>query len=160
MRLYSCILFFCCLLVQPFSVHGEDAFPWFMFLPKPQSPEPAFTRSSSTHIVTDTTTSLMWQDYYPRFKQSEADAITYCEQMTLDGYEDWRFPLFSELQDFFRDVATDPDFDLLYWGSFDHCTASIAIGGYVKTPYGAIQYGGNTGDRINFSGGAAARCVR
>ena len=160
MRLYTCLLCFCCLMILPLAANGGEPFPWLMFLPKPQNPEPAFTRSNSSHIVTDTTTSLMWQDYYPQFKQSEAEASTYCEQMDLDGYEDWRFPLFSELQDFFRGVAADQDFDLLYWGSFAHCTASIAIGGYVKTPSGAVKYGGNTGDRINFPGGAAARCVR
>ncbi len=160
MRIFSCLLFLCCLLVLPLSANGNESFPWYMFLPIARDSGSTFTRSSSTHIVTDTSTFLMWQDYYPRFKQSEAEATTYCEQMTLDGYEDWRFPLFSELQNLFRGVAADQNFNLLYWGSFAHCTASIAIGGYIKTPYGASVYGGSTGDRINFTGGAAARCVR
>ena len=102
----------------------------------------------------------MWQDYYLRFKETEADGIAYCEEMLLDGYDDWRFPDFSELQNLFKGVDADPDFDLRYWGSFSKCTAAIAIGGYIKTPYGAEKYGGNTGDKIYFSGGAAARCVR
>jgi hypothetical protein len=133
-----------------------------MFLPAvlQQKTPPGYTRSSSGNIVTDNVTSLDWQDYYIRFMTSEADAIAYCEEMSLDGYDDWRFPDFSELQLFFKGVAADQDFDLRYWGSFDRCTASIAVGGYVKTPYGAEVYGGNTGDKINFSGGAAAHCVR
>lgn len=118
-----------------------------------------FERSTSGNIVTDTKTNLMWQDASLAFKE-EADGILYCDQKSLDGYNDWRLPTLSEIQDFFRRVYADPDFDLNNWGTFSRCTANVAMGGYVKTPVGAETYGGNTGDTINFSGGAAARCVR
>ena len=118
-----------------------------------------FTRSTSGHLVTDTDTGLSWQDYQITVKE-KAEAITYCNDLTMDGYTDWRFPTFTELQNFFQGVAADSGFDLNHWGSFPGCTASIADGGYVKTPVGAQQYGGNTGDRINFSGHAAVHCVR
>ena len=119
----------------------------------------SFERSISGHIVTDTKTHLMWQDYSLRFKDEEG-GITYCEQQSLDNYNDWRLPTLSEIQDFFRRVYADPDFDLNHWGTFSGCTANVAIGGYVKTIVGAERYGGSPGDTINFSGGAAARCVR
>ena len=118
-----------------------------------------FTRSTSGHLATDTNTGLSWQDYQITVKE-KAEAITYCNNLTMDGYTDWRFPTFTELQNFFQGVAADSDFDLNHWGSFPGCTASIADGGYVKTPVGTQQYGGNTGDRINFSGHAAVHCVR
>lgn len=118
-----------------------------------------FERSSSGHTVTDNITNLMWQDYSLRFK-NEADGISYCEQLSLDNYTDWRLPILSEIQDFFRRVYADPNFDLNHWGTFSGCTANVAIGGYVKTIVGAEKYGGSPGDTINFSGGAAARCVR
>ncbi len=120
---------------------------------------PAFTRSSNGKRVTDLTTHLMWQDTSLAFA-TEAEGITHCEQFSLDGYDDWRLPTFAELQNFFKAVEADSTFDLQYWGTFSGCTASVAIGGYVKTPAGAAKYGGSVGDRINFSGGAAARCVR
>lgn len=118
-----------------------------------------FERSTTGNIVTDTKTNLMWQDSSLSFKD-EAGGISYCDQKSLDGYDDWRLPILSEIQDFFRGVYSDPDFDLNNWGTFSGCTANVAIGGYVKTPVGAERYGGDTGDTINFSGGAGARCVR
>jgi len=109
--------------------------------------------------VTDLTTNLMWQDSPLAFKD-EAAGITHCDQFSLDGLDDWRLPTFAELQNFFKKVDADQNFDLQHWGTFSGCKASVAIGGYVKTPAGAAQYGGSVGDGINFSGGAAARCVR
>ncbi len=118
-----------------------------------------FERSTSGKVVTDMKTNLMWQDISLSFKD-EAGGITYCDEKSLDGYDDWRLPTLSEIQVFFRRVDVDADFDLNHWGTFSGCTANVAIGGYVRTPVGAQTYGGNTGDTINFSGGAAARCVR
>ncbi len=123
------------------------------------SPELYFARSGNGHLVTDLTEGLMWQDYSLAFK-TEADGIFYCDTSVLDNYDDWRFPTFQELQTFFKAVNRDTSFDLNHWGTFPGCTASVAIGGYVKTPQGAIVYGGEVGDRIYFGGGAAARCVR
>ncbi len=123
------------------------------------SPNLYFSRSDSGNIVTDLETNLMWQDSYPRFK-TEEEGILHCNDFELDGYDDWRLPDFDELQSFFKDIYNDTSFELRYWGTFSGCTAAVAIDGYVKTPVGAERYGGEVGDRIYFSGGAAARCVR
>lgn len=123
------------------------------------SSELYFARSNSGNIVTDLSTGLMWQDSRPVFG-TEAEGIDHCSSFVLDGFDDWKMPTFEELQNFFKDVHQDSSFDLRYWGSFTYCTAAISIGGYVKTPYGAASYGGEVGDQINFSGGAAVRCVR
>jgi len=140
----------------------DENFPWAMFLPAiigKSNEQNSFQRSSNGNIVTDTKTHLMWQDS-PLSFQDESGGIEYCNQKSLGEYDDWRLPTLNELQDFFYRVAETPGFDLNYWGTFSGCTASVAIGGYVKTPVGAETYGGHTGDTINFSGGAAARCVR
>jgi hypothetical protein len=118
-----------------------------------------FSRSTSDNLVNDAQTGLVWQDAALSFKD-EADGITYCNGSTLDGFDDWRLPSLAEISDFFHRVDADVQFDLNAWGTFSGCTANVAVGGYVKTPVGADQYGGSTGDPINFSGGAAARCVR
>ncbi len=118
-----------------------------------------FTRSVNNHLVTDVSRQLMWQDYSLVFG-TQSQGITYCNQSELDGYEDWRLPDFLELQQFFKAVDRDYTFDLNFWGTFPGCTAAVAIGGYARTPHGAEIYGGEVGDQINFSGGAAVRCVR
>ena len=123
------------------------------------SPDVYFSRSITGNIVMDLTTGLMWQDSSPRFK-TETEGIAYCITFELDGHDDWQLPTFDELQTFFKGVDADTSFDLRYWGTFSGCTAAVAIGGYVKTPVGADVYGGEVGDRIYFSGGAAARCVK
>ena len=119
------------------------------------SPDLYFSRSMSGHLVTDLSEELIWQDYSLAFK-TEEQGIAYCNDSLLDGYDDWRLPTFQELQIFFKGVDKDTSFDLNFWGTFSYCTASVAFGGYVKTPYGTEVYGGEVGDRINFSGGAAA----
>ena len=123
------------------------------------SPELYFSRSGNGHLVTDLSRDLIWQDYALIFGDENA-GIDYCSQSELDTYDDWRLPTFQELQDFFKAVDADNSFDLNYWGTFSGCTAAVAIGGYVRTPRGAEVYGGEVGDRINFGGGAAVRCVR
>ena len=64
--------------------------------------------------VTDTTTGLMWQ-------QAEADAmtweaaLTYCENLRLAGYNDWRLPNVNELQSIIDYDAYDPAIDTTYF---------------------------------------------
>ena len=47
--------------------------------------------------VTDTKTALMWQQGEPG-EMTWADAITYCDNTQLAGYDDWRLPNMNELQ--------------------------------------------------------------
>jgi hypothetical protein len=49
--------------------------------------------------VTDTDTGLMWQqDTAPSYIYSWQNALTYCEDLSLAGYNDWRLPNINELQ--------------------------------------------------------------
>ena len=47
--------------------------------------------------VTDTYTSLMWQQDGPITKKTWEQALAYCEGLTLGGYTDWRLPTPKEL---------------------------------------------------------------
>ncbi len=48
--------------------------------------------------VTDTNTGLMWQKYDSASSTIWEDALLYCEELTLAGYNDWRLPNINELQ--------------------------------------------------------------
>ena len=47
--------------------------------------------------VTDLNTGLMWQQTPPSDGYSKADSVTYCENLELAGYDDWRLPTLKEL---------------------------------------------------------------
>jgi len=77
---------------------------------------PNYTRDSTKEIVTDHVTGLMWQDdeaaasvkkpwvtqeHYNAADHSNTTgdtAMTYCSELSLGGYEDWRLPERKELQ--------------------------------------------------------------
>jgi len=59
----------------------------------------SFSRDNTTQIVTDTKTGLQWQDNEDAktVEKTWIEAIKYCENLTLGGYDDWRLPNFNEL---------------------------------------------------------------
>jgi len=103
----------------------------------------SYTRDSAKEIVTDNVTGLMWQDNAdatsvtkPWVTQANYDAgnysdtsgdtaTTYCSNLTLGGYSDWRLPLYEELEsivDYGRYAPTiDPVFlnvtSSYYWSA-------------------------------------------
>ena len=52
---------------------------------------------SSNNIWKDPDTSLIWQKHIGNRGYSWYDAKTYCENMVLDGFSDWRVPTINEL---------------------------------------------------------------
>ena len=48
--------------------------------------------------VTDVATGLMWQQDGTGSRITWEEAISYCEELSLLGYEDWRLPNFKELR--------------------------------------------------------------
>jgi len=79
-----------------------------------------FTRSDS--IVTDSVTGLQWQDepytndeltaYNNNTENGKVlfwqTAITYCENLTLDSYDDWRLPNLNELKSLVDRTKSNP----------------------------------------------------
>jgi len=52
----------------------------------------------SDDVVIDNKTGLMWQRKRANNGMKHTDAISYCEDLTLGGYSDWRLPSISELK--------------------------------------------------------------
>lgn len=57
-----------------------------------------YTISESGKITTDNNTKLMWERDASRIWMTAVEGEEYCNDLNLDGYDDWRFPLMKELQ--------------------------------------------------------------
>ncbi|EEZ00462.1 fimh-like protein [Vibrio sp. RC586] len=77
--------------IQNFSdMPGEDS-------DYPHTPM-SFTVSESGKVVHDNNTQLMWERESSRIWMNAAEGQAYCDNLELDGYTDWRYPLMKELQ--------------------------------------------------------------
>lgn len=94
--------------------------------------------------VTDTSTGLIWQQQASGLL-TWGDAISYCEGLSLSGYNNWRPPIINELQslvDYTRynpaiDTTAFPDtMSSVYWSS----STDALIGHHVWCVY---FYNGN-----------------
>ena len=56
-----------------------------------------FVRDNFFGIVYDTYRGLMWSDQEKPSAHHWEDAINYCEDLKLAGYEDWHLPNYNEL---------------------------------------------------------------
>ena len=103
--------------------------------------------------VTDTSTSLMWQQQTARpLWMTWEEAISYCESLTLAGYRDWRLPNINELHsivDYSRDdpaiyTGAFPDTkEWAYWSSTTGAS-SATNAWHVYFEYGSVSFGGKS----------------
>lgn len=83
-----------------------------------------FTRDNVNNTVADNVTTLMWQDNAIVGAYGMVGAISYCEDLTLSGFNDWRLPNLNELRSI-SDVSASPPIysifknteNLSYWTS-------------------------------------------
>ncbi len=89
--------------------------------------ERSYTRDDEKEVVIDNATGLMWQDNAEAktVQKNWYNAKSYCQNLILGGYSDWRVPTILELKsiiDMGREhPATDPVFQYIvnddYWSS-------------------------------------------
>jgi hypothetical protein len=117
--------------------------------------------SRSNGVVSDNTTNLKWQDDYIKHTTWQS-AIDYCENLTLNGQDDWRLPNKNELLSIVDYTKSKPSINEIfvkktvagyYWSSTttnhsDHGTAWVVYFGY-----------GYTDTRVK-NGSHDVRCVR
>jgi hypothetical protein len=95
-----------------------------------------FTKSGN--IVTDNSTKLQWQDTADNntTQKEWREAINYCENLTLDGYNDWRLPNINELNTLVNINKTKPAID----STFEY------VGGTIFYPYWSSTTSARTGN--------------
>jgi hypothetical protein len=71
---------------------------------------PTYTVSTSGNLVTDSVTGLMWERNIAS-SSDEAGALTYCNNLVLDGFTDWRLPSRLELVSITDGGRVGPPFD-------------------------------------------------
>ena len=97
---------------------------------------------SDDSLVVDESTGLQWQQAFPEETFTWKNAVSYCENLTYAGYEDWRLPSRNELSTLFnydKSGGAYSDFpgmpgDDYFWSSstasFDSGFAWLAHFGY------------------------------
>jgi len=65
----------------------------------------------NANIVTDSITGLQWQDDTIGTTMTWEDAIAHCENLSLDGHDDWRLPNIKELVSLVDDSRLGPSID-------------------------------------------------
>ena len=122
----------------------------------------SYSRDTTKEVVTDNATGLLWQDDNDAksITKNHADAITYCTNLGLGGFNNWRLPSIEELV-YLTDKgrtnpALDPSFENvisnIYWSATTR--ASNTSDAWVVHFY----YGNDYND--DKSGSYYVRCVR
>ncbi|CAA6826458.1 MAG: Unknown protein [uncultured Sulfurovum sp.] len=117
--------------------------------------------SKSGNIVADSSTGLQWQDDAIGSSMTWTSAIMHCENLSLDGHNDWRLPNLNELTSLVNDGRINPSIDTtvfentassFYWSSTTYV-------GYTSSAWRVNFYSGNQGydSKTNSS---YVRCVR
>lgn len=106
---------------------------------------PSYSKNDINHTVTDNVTGLMWQNdeniskpwitlanYNAKdYNNTSGDtATTYCKNLTLSGFNDWRVPTINELEGIVEENKLNPTIDTNY---FKFVTLTVAY--WSSTPY-------------------------
>ncbi len=92
---------------------------------------PIYTRDANKEVVIDKITGLMWQDdsAAKTIQTTWNDAKSYCTNLTLENYNDWRLPSIDEMMYIFDRHYYFPAIDMNYFrninGAVSYWTSSI-----------------------------------
>ena len=80
---------------------------------------------SGDNIVVDNNTGLMWQQTPPETTYTWENAISYCDDLTYAGYDDWRLPSPKEFHTISDNGRYSPAFDTTYFPSITNSDSSL-----------------------------------
>ncbi len=80
--------------------------------------------------VTDTETGLMWQKEDDGKERNLQEAFTYCKELSLAGFKDWRLPTLAEFKDLEEAAeGTNIDMPIRYpRNGYDYWTSTLPPG--------------------------------
>jgi hypothetical protein len=117
--------------------------------------------SNGDGTVSDTKTGLMWQQSSDGGRRTWVEALTYCNDLPLGGYDDWRLPNIRELESLVDDSRFNPSIagnfqsQAEYYWSSTTCAFDFSYAWPITFSYGLTYYtGGLKTSLLN------VRCVR
>lgn len=146
---------------------------------------PSYTRDDVNETVTDNVTGLMWQDdaavasvqkqwltddNYNTCSNDKTDpacfdttgdtATTYCSELVMGGYDDWRLPTSVELEGIVNYGVSNPSIDSTFQNSASssYWSSSSIVGDEDYAWFVYFYYGGVYGDDKDYN--RYVRCVR
>lgn len=84
-----------------------------------------FTITESGKITIDNNTKLMWERDTSRIWMTAEEGQAYCDDLVLDGYDDWRYPLMKELFSIADLGNFRPAIDMHYFLNMPRMSAGI-----------------------------------
>lgn len=111
--------------------------------------------------ITDTATGLMWQQEDDNVTRTWENALVYCENLTLAGYNDWRLPTIKELYSIVNLTAA-PVIDPIFSGPiYSHYWSSTTDSNYTNRAFHMDWAYGNFWSKLKTNDlGVNVRAVR
>ena len=106
---------------------------------------------NSDGTVTDTSTGLMWQKNTPDSMTWE-QALSYCENLSLAGYTDWRLPTKNELGSIVDYSRNEPAINTIYFPDTvsTFYWSSTTCASYTPSAWGIAFNFGNGNDPVKY----------
>jgi hypothetical protein len=89
-----------------------------------------YIRDNDKEVVVDNVTNLMWQDNNETLTNSKTweNAIDYCENLTLGGYDDWYLPNINQLHSITKEFRHQPSINPVFnYSSLSHYWSSTTM---------------------------------
>lgn len=139
---------------------------------------PSYTRDDVKEVVTDNLTGLMWQDNKeaktvrkPWVTQENYDvknfndtigdtATTYCVELVMGGFEDWRLPTVKELESIVNYRQVKPSIDTIYFKNVSSNYYWSSTTTYMRYRAWYVSFGSGDVDGNSKNDNYYIRCVR
>ena len=121
-----------------------------------------FSRDDSKEVVIDNATNLMWQDDNDAktITKTWQEAIRYCENLTLGGYNDWNLTNINQLKSIVDTNRYDPAIDPTFQNVVSNVYWSSTTGASGTSYAWDVVFGGGNDAWGNKTHRYYVRCVR
>ena len=120
---------------------------------------PSYT-DNGNGTITDNVTTLVWQKQDDATPRTWADAITYCDTLTLGVQTDWRLPSQIELISIIDNGSSLPSINTTYFPNTVSSNYWSSTTVAYSSAYAWFVYFGSGESGANEPGASYARCVR